>query len=257
MLITYGILEFSNTPTVYIEYESPIEQLVKFSTNVLPPFIMLTSDIYASASMVVEDSEGNEIESGLSIDVVTNINVDQLTYAGQTLTAKICGHYRLKLTHGTSTYYSEFFEWVDNASGLLEITATPTKILVNNCYVVDLTSLIFDMYLSTSKCFNGRAIKSGSEVNEEGISKNYGEELLKSTTNFQSDIEIIGNDSTFKFLAMLRVSCIGGSIILKYNNREKSIYATTVEQAENINFGEKIIIKFVFREEAFISNCAE
>jgi hypothetical protein len=257
MLITYGIVDFSTVQNDYSTYQANPDQFVKVGTNTLFPFFVLTSGVGTTATMEVLDINGTAVQSAISLTVATNEDAKQISYAGATLTDKVCGHYQLKITHGSDVYYSEFFEWSDDLTNYVKITATPEKILVNNYYTVDLSSTTFIQYYATVKEMNGRVIESGGETTEEGVSKNYGDELLKSTINFEHEASLIGNDSSFRYLSMLRPSTIGGTVVFEYKNRQKTIYGIAVEQSENTNFGEKMIIKMTFREESFISNNAE
>lgn len=257
MLITYGIVDFSATQNEYETYQSNPDQFVKLYTKVLPPFVILTYNSGTSATMDVLDVNGDAVESGISLTVNSNDDKKEIRYSGTVLSAKDCGSYQLKITHGSDIYYSEFFDWVDSLDELVKLTISPYKILVLNRYVVDLSAFTFTQYFKTSKSFNGRVLNLSGETSEDGISKNYGDELLKSTINFENEIEIIGNDASFRFLSMIRPSTVNGSAKIEYNSREKEIYNTTVEQTENSNFGEKVIIKLTFRENSFISNCNE
>lgn len=257
MLITYGIVDFSTVQNDYTKYQPNPDQFVKLSTNTIFPFIVLTSGSSSSATMEVLDITGDAVQSGISLTVTTNEDAKQITYAGATLTGKECGHYQLKITHGDDIYYSEFFEWADSLTDFVKLTVSPYKLLVLNYYTVDLSALTFIQYFATSKSFNGRAIESKSETNEDGITKNYGDEILKSTINFEHEIELVGNDASFKFLAMIRPSAANGTTTIEYNSRQKIIYNTTVEQTDNSGFGEKIIMKFTFRELSYISNSNE
>jgi len=254
MLITYGIVDFSTVQNDYTNYQPNPDQFVKVGTNTLFPFVLLTSGVAATATMQVLDINGDEVQSSISLIVATNDDAKQISYLGSTLTGKECGHYQLKITHGTDIYYSEFFEWSDDLTEFVKLTVSPYKILVLNNYTIDLSSLTFIQYFATSKSLNGRAIELKSETNEDGISKNYGDEILKSTVNFEYEIELVGNDASFKFLAMIRPSTINRTTYIEHNSRQKQIYNTAVEQVENSGFGEKIIIKFTFREQSFISN---
>lgn len=254
MLITYGVVDFSVVQFDYSKYESNPEQFVKFGTNTLFPFVILTSGVASSATMEVLDINGDTVSSGISLTVTDNEDAKQLSYAGTTLTGMECGHYLLKITHGSDVYYSEFFEWADDLTEFAKLTISPYKILVLNHYEINLSSYTFIQYFKTADSYNGRILDTSPETIEDGVSKNYGDELLKSTVNFENEIELIGNDASFKFLAMIRPSAINGTVIFEYNSRQKTIYNTTVEQSENSKFGEKIIIKFTFMENYYISN---
>lgn len=257
MILTYGIVDFFNIQNNYANYQSNPDQFVKLLTNVITPFVIITDNEGDTATMDVLDISGDSVESGISLTVADNDDVKQLSYDGATLTDQECGHYQLRITHGDNIYYSEFFEWSDDVSNFIKITINPYKILVNNVYTVDLSSYQFVFYLKSSGSFNSRVLELSGETNEDGVTKNYGDEPLKTTINFEYQIELIGNDAMFKFMSMIRPSCIDGSAYFEYNSRSKKIYNTSVEQSDNSNFGEKIVIKLTFREENWISNSNE
>lgn len=256
MIMNYGLVEFMEQPTVFAKYQDPIDQLVKFPVGTLPPFVLLTDNTGAAASMLIVDAYGVAIGAAIPLSVSSNNDWVQLTYLGGAGLETECGNYRMQITHGSNTYYSEYFSWPESMDGLIKITAKPIGILVYNKYGVDLKNKTFTGYFSTAEIFNGRAYKVGGEVVEEGISKNYGNEILKTTINFENEFEIIGNDSTFKFLGMVTPSCVGGSVTVEFNNRSKYVHSMIVEQTENINFGERIIIKITARDVIFVSNYA-
>jgi len=264
MLVTFGIVDFFNVDNEYSKYKSPTNQFVKLQTNTLPPFVMLSSGTASTATMELQDINADNYHSSLAVTISDNEDIKQIKYLGQELTLKECGYYRFKITHGFDLYYSEWFEWCDvseDDNGLYEfiqINADPYSLLVNNKYTIDLTSTPILFYANVAKSMNERIPSQlKSETVEDGISKNYGDELLKTTVNFDHDIEIIGNQSTYRLIGLLRPSCINRDVSIQYKSRVKYVRDTAVEVGESIDFGERMSLKLSFREVDFFSNNAE
>ena len=254
-MITIGLTRFDSIENSYSEISNN-GQLVKFIQGYTPPFKVLHK-YSGAASVQLIDTAGRVIVSIPSTTTaVDGYNV--VSASANQISDPVCGVYQYKLNIGSLVFYSEWFQWIETEDAIryLRLDVPESSILINNTTEINPIAEGY-AYFTVSEQANQRDTAALTlEVTEEGLSKNYGNELLKTTTNFDREIEIMGNESTLRYLAMLAQMIKNTSFTVRYVGEPIEARFPKAEVVLNARSGEQMVIKFSFREADYFSNLA-
>jgi len=188
-----------------------IESMVFYEIGVVPAFCLLVPTNPAPAvSGKVYDSEDNEVYTLADGFVLSKETYSQIIYAGINLTEKIKGYYYLKVTIGTTDYFSDMFAWIDITEELLKFEVATSDIRINDnlLYMMDGVSSVF--YL------NAEQLGIKPKIDQVGNDQKAITNILYGSRAVPREFEIDANESIFMYLSALGLIKSNGSVLITW-----------------------------------------
>jgi len=236
---TKGNRQFDNTGNIRV--------LHHFETNKIPALQIVVLGTIATASYKLFDSDDVEIATGVM--TVENDTREDLTaysrliFLGATLTGKEDGFYWIEITYDAQKLYTDMFCWQTDVSEFLKIEATTSDMSIGG-FKMNMTNFTYLVYLEVKE--NG--FTEEYEVEEEGVSKTYGNEGSYNSRNHVQQFEITGYRKTLGFLAGLRPVYINGTVTITYKGDINEIYdIETADAAQSYTYSDILIINWKFK----------
>jgi len=187
-----------------------IESMVFYEIGVVPAFCLLVAtnpdDPAPTFSGKVYDAEDNEIYTLADSFVSGKDTYSQIIYAGINLTGKVKGYYYLKVTIGTTDYFSDMFAWIDITAELLKFEVATSDVRVNDnlLYMMDGVSSTF--YL------NAEQLSIKPKIDQVGHDQKAITNILFGSRAVPREFEIDASESIFIYLSALGLLKSNGSV---------------------------------------------
>jgi len=227
-----------------------------FETNTIPNFQFIVDGTIASATYTLYDVDGNSIQSGnCTIEYGTTENLtaySRIKLNGATTTGAEEGCYYLTVTYNSTTVFFDVFQWKDDVSDLLKISAVFGNNLMVGGRTLNVNGDTYTVYLETKN------YTEDYEISEEGVEKSYGNIALHTSRNHIVEYIITGYRKTLEFLAGLRVVSHNGTIEVTLNGEEYEIYdIENPEKSDTYNNTDLVVISFRFKVNDYLQTVNE